>query len=110
MAILEGMASSLPLVATAVGEVPAVVLDGRTGVLVPAEEVDALATAILGLLRDSTMRKRLGTAARQRIEEQYSAARMTADYLDVYTEAIEAVKQSREDRIESSAVSQGNSK
>jgi glycosyltransferase involved in cell wall biosynthesis len=110
MAILEGMASSLPLVATAVGEVPAVVLDGQTGVLVPAEEIDTLATAILGLLRDSTMRKRLGTAARQRIEEQYSAARMTADYLDVYTEAIEAVKQNREDRIESSAVSQGNSK
>ena len=36
MAILEGMASGLPLVATPVGEVPTVVLDGRTGVLVPA--------------------------------------------------------------------------
>ena len=40
MAILEGMASGLPLVATAVGEVPTVVLDGRTGVLVPAENTE----------------------------------------------------------------------
>ena len=40
MAILEGMASGLPLVATAVGEVPTVVVDGETGVLVPAEDAE----------------------------------------------------------------------
>lgn len=88
MAILEGMASRLPLVATAVGDVPTVVMDGRTGVLVPAEDVDALATGILGLLRDAARREQLGTAARRLIEEEYSAERMTADYLRVYEEAI----------------------
>jgi glycosyltransferase involved in cell wall biosynthesis len=109
MAILEGMASSLPLVATAVGEVPTVVLDGRTGVLVPGDDLDSLTAGILELLRDPALRTRLGSAARRRVEEEYSAARMTTDYLDVYAEAIEAVKK-REHRIEPSAASQGNAK
>jgi glycosyltransferase involved in cell wall biosynthesis len=110
MAILEGMASRLPLVATAVGEVPTVVLDGCTGVLVPAEDADLLAAGIVGLLRDPEKRTRLGAAARQRIEEEYSAERMTADYLRVYGEAIAAVKEGRESSAESSAASQGNAK
>jgi len=109
IAILEGMASSLPLVATAVGEVPTVVLDGHTGVLVPANNLDSLTAEILKLLRDPAVRTRLGIAARQRVEEGYSAARMTTDYLCVYAEAIEAVK-GREHRIEPSTASQGNAK
>ena len=92
MAILEGMASGLPLVATAVGEVPTVVLDGRTGLLEPAEDVDSLAAGILDLLRDPDKRARFGAAARQRIEDEYSAERMTADYLRVYAEAIASVQ------------------
>jgi glycosyltransferase involved in cell wall biosynthesis len=108
MAILEGMASRLPLVATAVGEVPTLVRNGRTGVLVPSEDADLLAAGILELLRESGKRTRFGMAARQLIEEEYSAARMTADYLRVYAEAIAAVKERRESRVESSASSQGN--
>jgi glycosyltransferase involved in cell wall biosynthesis len=110
MAILEGMASRLPLVATAVGEVPTVVLDGCTGVLVPAEDVDSLAAGIVGLLRDPEKRMRLGAAARQRIEDEYSAERMTADYLRVYGEAIAAVKERRESSAEPSGASQGSAK
>ncbi len=53
MAILEGMASGLPLVATAVGDVPTVVRDGRTGILVPSENVESLAEAMVELLRDA---------------------------------------------------------
>ena len=87
MAILEGMASRLPLIATAVGEVPTVVLNGRTGVLVPAESVEAISAGILELLRDTAKRERLGVAARQFIEEEFSAERMTADYLRVYEAA-----------------------
>ena len=88
MAILEGMASRLPLVATAVGEVPVVVVDGVTGLLVAAEDVEGLAGAILKLLRDRGLRERLGGAGRQLVEEKYSAARMAADYLKVYEAAI----------------------
>jgi glycosyltransferase involved in cell wall biosynthesis len=87
MAILEGMASSLPLIATPVGDVPTVILDGHTGVMVPPEDPALLASAIMTLLRDPALRKRLGTAARKLIEDEFSADRMTADYLRVYEKA-----------------------
>jgi glycosyltransferase involved in cell wall biosynthesis len=88
IAILEGMASRLPLVATAVGAVPTVIQDGRTGLLVPAENPEPLAAAIIELLRDPARRQQLGFAARQLVEDEYSAERMTADYLRVYEDAI----------------------
>jgi glycosyltransferase involved in cell wall biosynthesis len=91
IAILEGMASGRPLVATAVGEVPKVVRDGRTGVVVPAGDAVALAAGIVELLRDPEKRARFGAAARQVVEEEYSAVRMTAEYLQVYEESIAAV-------------------
>jgi glycosyltransferase involved in cell wall biosynthesis len=88
IAILEGMASRLPLVATAVGEVPTVIRDGRTGVLVPAPDAELLAAAIVELLNDPAKREQLGSAARQLVEDEFSAERMTAEYLRVYEEAV----------------------
>lgn len=88
MAILEGMASARPMVASAVGELPKVVVDGQTGLLVPPENVEALAGAMRTLLRDGGLRARFGAAARKRIEDEYSAGRMTAEYVRVYEEAI----------------------
>jgi glycosyltransferase involved in cell wall biosynthesis len=110
MAILEGMASGLPLVATDVGEVPTVVLAGRTGVLVPADDENLLAAGIVELLRDSAKRTRLGEAGRQLVEDEFSAGRMTTDYLRVYAEAIAPLKKGRDRRAEPSAASQGNAK
>ena len=95
IAILEGMASRLPVVATAVGEVPTVILHGRTGVLVPTESPELLAEAIIELLRDPAKRERLGAGATQLVEDEFSARRMTADYLCVYEEAIAAVTRAR---------------
>jgi glycosyltransferase involved in cell wall biosynthesis len=92
MAILEGMASGLPLVATAVGDVPTVVRNGSTGVLVPPDDAERLAAAMLELLRDPATRARLGAAARQLIADDYSAERMAADYLRVYEEAVAQVR------------------
>ena len=87
MAILEGMASHLPLIATPVGGVPMVVLHDRTGVVVPVEDPAMLATNITKLLRDDAQRERLGSSARRLVEDQFSAKRMTADYLRVYEAA-----------------------
>jgi glycosyltransferase involved in cell wall biosynthesis len=87
MTILEGMASGLPLVATPVGDVPTVVLDGHTGLLAPLEDVESLAAGIIKLLHDPSLRERLGAAARKLIEDEFSAARMTNDYLRVYESA-----------------------
>jgi glycosyltransferase involved in cell wall biosynthesis len=88
MAILEGMASGLPLVATAVGDVPTVVLDGQTGILVSSEDIESLTAGIVKLLQNSTLRKSFGAAARKLIEEEFSAQRMTAHYLSVYDKAV----------------------
>ena len=110
MAILEGMASSLPLVASAVGEVPTVLQEDVTGLLVPAEDVERLAAGILELLRDAAKRKRFGAAARQLIRDEYSAERMTSDYLRVYEEAIAAARQRGGGRVETSATPQGSAK
>lgn len=92
MAILEGMASALPLVATAVGQVPSVVLDGRTGLLVPPEDLDRLAANIVDLLRDPARRASLGAAGRQLVQDEYSAERMATDYIAVYEEAIATMR------------------
>jgi glycosyltransferase involved in cell wall biosynthesis len=92
MAMLEGMASALPLVATAVGEVPTLVRDGETGLLIPPDDAERAAAAILTLLRDAPLRAKLGAAARHRIAQEYSAARMTEEYLRVYAEAAAATQ------------------
>ncbi len=92
MAILEGMASALPMVVTAVGDVPVVVLDGSTGIVVPPENVDLLAGGIVQLLQSADLRASYGAAARKRVEREFSAQRMTTNYLETYREALRAAK------------------
>ncbi len=88
MALLEGMAHSLPIVATAVGEVPQVVVNGGTGFLVEPGSPEALARSIETLLHNEGLRERFGQAGRQRVLEVFSAQRMTADYVAVYRRAL----------------------
>jgi len=90
MAILEGMASRLPLIATAVGAVPTVIRNGVTGILLPPHNPDLLASAIIELLQNPSLRTQLGAAARKQMEEEYSASRVTSDYLAVYQAVIAA--------------------
>jgi glycosyltransferase involved in cell wall biosynthesis len=110
IAILEGMASRLPIIATAVGAVPTIVLNGRTGVLVPAEDVETLASEIVKLLDNPAQQQELGTAARKLVEDEFSAQRMTADYLRVYEEAITTKTQTSATRSASAGASQGKVK
>lgn len=92
MAILEGMASGLPLIATAVGDVPTVVIDGQTGTLVPSEDVDLLTAGITELLQDAAIRASYGTAARKLIKEEFSSERMSREYRIVYDDVIASGK------------------
>jgi glycosyltransferase involved in cell wall biosynthesis len=84
IAILEGMASRRALIATAVGEVPTIIQHGYTGILIPSEDSNAISEAIIKLLGDGASRDRIGTAARRSVEDNFSAKRMTDDYLRVY--------------------------
>jgi len=84
IAILEGMASRRAVIATAVGEVPTIIQHGYTGILIPSEDSNAISEAIIKLLGDGASRDRIGTAARRSVEDNFSAKRMTDDYLRVY--------------------------
>jgi 2-deoxystreptamine N-acetyl-D-glucosaminyltransferase/2-deoxystreptamine glucosyltransferase len=64
--LVEAMACGVPVVATDVGGIPEVVVDGITGLLVPADDVGALGGAVDRLLRDEPLRERMGRAARLR--------------------------------------------
>ena len=71
---LEAAAAGLPVVATRVGGIPEAVADGETGLLVPSEDVSALAEALARLVRDTRLRKQLGDAGRRRIEAEFDWA------------------------------------
>ncbi|GAA4432406.1 glycosyltransferase family 4 protein [Georgenia halophila] len=65
--VLEYMAAGLPVVASAVGQLPDLVDDGRTGILVPGSDPAALAATLADLAGDPARRRRLGTAARREV-------------------------------------------
>lgn len=71
-ALLEAMASALPVVATPVSAIPEAVEDGRTGLLVPPDDPAALASALARLARDPQLRHRLGSAARAMVLTRFS--------------------------------------
>ncbi|MDO8835672.1 MAG: glycosyltransferase [Vicinamibacterales bacterium] len=83
LTILEAMAASRPVIATRVGGTPEV-LTPHTGVLVPPGDSRAAAGAVAALLRDPAARQALGDAARQRVVEHFSFARMAQRYLEAY--------------------------
>jgi glycosyltransferase involved in cell wall biosynthesis len=83
VALMEALASGLPVVATAVGGVPEAVHDGVEGVLVPAGQPDTLADAVLALVADPGSRARMGRAARARAED-YDVSRAAARIEEVY--------------------------
>jgi glycosyltransferase involved in cell wall biosynthesis len=84
--LLEAMAHGRPVVATRVGGTPELVTDGETGLLVSPGDVEALASALEGLLRDPERRRRLGDAGRRRVEKHFSAEAMTRRLLEIYQE------------------------
>ncbi|HSH03965.1 MAG TPA: glycosyltransferase [Anaerolineae bacterium] len=82
--VLEGMAAGLPVVATAVGGTPELVVDGETGMLVPAREAAPLAAALLALTRDGERRRAWGAAGRRRAEVMFAPGTMAAKTVALY--------------------------
>ena len=83
LTILEAMAAALPVVATAVGGNPEVVIDQETGYLVPSQ-AGAIADAVARLAHQPRLRRQLGDAARFRVRRHFSIARMVDQYAAIY--------------------------
>jgi len=82
--LLDAMACGKPIVATNVGGIPEVVVDGETGLLVPPRDASALASAIARLLGDPQLRERMGAAGLERVQTKFSAEHMVGNTLAVY--------------------------
>lgn len=82
--LLEAMSTGLPCLATAVGGTPDLIDHGRNGWLVPPGEPTHLRQAILGLLANAELRRKLGRRARQHVETQYSLSRIADEMHELY--------------------------
>jgi len=73
---LESMAMGVPVVATKVWAIPELVEDGRSGLLVPPEEPQAMATAMVRLLTDTSLRRRIIAGAHDRVRSEFDNRRL----------------------------------
>jgi len=97
--LLESMAAGAPTVATRVGGTPEAMVDGMNGLLVPPGDATALAAAIARLLSDPPFAAALGRAARQTVEERFSADRMAEATGRLY---VDLLAERRARRVETS--------
>ena len=88
LTVLEAMAAGLPVVATAVGDIPQLVDEGLTGHLVAPGQPEALAAALEPLLRDAGTRRDMGSRARQRVSLRFNLAETCAALDAVYREML----------------------
>ncbi len=88
LVLVEAMLAELPVVATRVGGIPAVVEEGATAILVPPLNPAALAAALLALQRDPALRRSMGTSGRVRAQAEFSARRYVDDIDALYTRCL----------------------
>jgi len=82
--MLEAMAAGKPVIATDVGGAKEVVIDKRTGILIPPGSASAIASAIIDLLDHPEKQAALAQAGRSRVVQEFGVQRMVAAYQDLY--------------------------
>lgn len=82
--LIEAMAQRVPVVAVADGGIPEIVLDGKTGFLVPGGDTATMAARVLDLLRDESLRRRMGGLGRIRVVECFSVERAATQAVEIY--------------------------
>ncbi len=89
---LEAMAASKAIIATSVGGVPEIVINGFNGLLISPEEPDELAGKIDYLLKNKEIRQKLGENGRKLVEENFAWLKIAKQYLKLYEKIINAKK------------------
>ncbi len=88
MGVLETMSCAKPVVATSVGGVPEIVLDGRTGFLAKLGDIRSMARDVRKLEADPGLAACMGRAAQLRAQQEFSAEKSVGRYLDYYTQVL----------------------
>ncbi|MBN1104911.1 MAG: glycosyltransferase [Deltaproteobacteria bacterium] len=88
MITLEAMAMARPIVATRIDGIVEQIDDGLNGILVPPEEVDALSSAIIRLLKDNYLARKMGEAAREKVVSRFSIDEMVSKTEGVYMDLL----------------------
>lgn len=83
-AIIEAMAARRAVVATRVGGLPDVIDDGRTGILVPPRDAQAIASAVVSLLRDPARRRVMGEEAQRAVYPRFAVSRLVEEMREFY--------------------------
>jgi len=86
--ILEAMAAKKPVITTSVGGNAEIVVDGQTGTLIPPEDSDKLAKAIIYHLNNPEISKRMGEKGQERVRQYFSLSRMLDKVMDIYKEVL----------------------
>lgn len=89
LSVMEAMAAGKAVIATSVGGVPELIQDKVTGILVPPKDVNALAKAMLMLIKDKTLERELGKRAKEFAEREFDISIMVRKYEDLYESLLE---------------------
>ena len=87
-AILEAMASGLPIVATKVGGNPEIIRNEKNGLLVKSKDINAITRAMIKIMEDSHLSQKLSKDALKTVNQKYNTKKMVKSYIDVYKEAV----------------------
>lgn len=95
--LLEAMAAGKPVIATAISEIPKIVADGKTGILVPPKDASALSSAIVELVRDPHKRQMMGKNGMERVVGEFSLEKSAAGYKHLYQDLLASKNKRKKD-------------
>jgi glycosyltransferase involved in cell wall biosynthesis len=89
-AVLEALAMKKAVVASRVGGIPEIIIEGESGLLIDPQNASAIADKVIGLLQNPELRRAMGEQGRRRVETRYDNRQMVRRLEDLYREMLGA--------------------